>query len=50
MKLTPLITTRFRSDGGAMFGLVPKTIWSQLVECDDRNLELPLFGDAYLSK
>ena len=27
----------FRLDGGAMHGVVPKTIWSSLVSCDDRN-------------
>jgi glyoxylase-like metal-dependent hydrolase (beta-lactamase superfamily II) len=27
----------FRLDGGAMHGVVPKTIWSRLVSCDDKN-------------
>ena len=27
----------FRLDGGAMHGVVPKTLWSRLVSCDDRN-------------
>jgi glyoxylase-like metal-dependent hydrolase (beta-lactamase superfamily II) len=27
----------FRLDGGAMHGVVPKTIWSRLASCDDRN-------------
>lgn len=27
----------FRLDGGAMHGVVPKTIWNKLVSCDDRN-------------
>lgn len=27
----------FRLDGGAMHGVVPKTIWSRLVSCDDQN-------------
>jgi glyoxylase-like metal-dependent hydrolase (beta-lactamase superfamily II) len=27
----------FRLDGGAMHGVVPKTIWSKLVSCDDLN-------------
>ena len=27
----------FRLDGGAMHGVVPKTIWSKLVSCDDQN-------------
>jgi len=27
----------FRLDGGAMHGVVPKTIWNKLVSCDDHN-------------
>jgi glyoxylase-like metal-dependent hydrolase (beta-lactamase superfamily II) len=27
----------FRLDGGAMHGVVPKTIWSKLASCDDKN-------------
>ena len=27
----------FRLDGGAMFGTVPKVLWSRVVEADDRN-------------
>jgi len=30
-------TGRFRLDGGAMFGVVPKTLWSRLTEPDDKN-------------
>ncbi|HMO51733.1 MAG TPA: MBL fold metallo-hydrolase [Kiritimatiellia bacterium] len=37
MKVTPLIASQFTSDGGAMFGLVPKTIWSRLITPDDDN-------------
>jgi len=28
---------RFRLDGGAMFGVVPKTLWQRVVPSDDRN-------------
>lgn len=28
---------RFQIDGGAMFGVVPKTLWQRVVEVDDRN-------------
>ncbi len=28
---------RFRLDGGAMFGVVPKTLWSKFIEADDKN-------------
>jgi len=27
----------FKLDGGAMHGVVPKTLWSKLVSCDDKN-------------
>ena len=34
---------RFRLDGGAMFGIVPKPIWEKLFESDERNrIELGL--------
>jgi glyoxylase-like metal-dependent hydrolase (beta-lactamase superfamily II) len=35
--LTMLNGGDFRLDGGAMHGVVPKTIWSRLVSCDERN-------------
>src|SRR5262245_55086074 len=35
--LTMLNGGDFRLDGGAMHGVVPKTIWSRLVSCDDKN-------------
>lgn len=37
MIIKPITASRFRSDGGAMFGLVPKTIWSRRIEADERN-------------
>jgi glyoxylase-like metal-dependent hydrolase (beta-lactamase superfamily II) len=37
MKLTPLIANTFASDGGAMFGLVPKTLWEKKVTADNTN-------------
>lgn len=30
-------TGRFRLDGGAMFGVVPKTLWSRYIDVDERN-------------
>ncbi|MCF7823219.1 MAG: MBL fold metallo-hydrolase [Candidatus Marinimicrobia bacterium] len=36
-KLTSLVTSTFALDGGAMFGVVPKTLWSRQVEVDDLN-------------
>lgn len=37
MILTPITASRFRADGGAMFGLVPKAIWSKRIRPDERN-------------
>ncbi len=37
MKITPLIASQFVSDGGSMFGLVPKPIWSKRIAPDERN-------------
>lgn len=37
MKLSTIETGFFQSDGGAIFGLVPKTIWSRLYPSDPNN-------------
>ena len=37
MKITPLVANTFASDGGAMFGLVPKALWQKKVTPDDTN-------------
>jgi glyoxylase-like metal-dependent hydrolase (beta-lactamase superfamily II) len=36
-RLTMLNGGNFRLDGGAMHGVVPKTLWSKLVSCDAQN-------------
>jgi glyoxylase-like metal-dependent hydrolase (beta-lactamase superfamily II) len=38
MKLYAIETGNFKLDGGAMFGVVPKTIWSKTNPADDNNL------------
>lgn len=38
MKLHTIHTGFFKLDGGAMFGVVPKTIWNKINPADDRNL------------
>jgi len=38
MKLYPIETGNFKLDGGAMFGVVPKTIWSKTNPADENNL------------
>lgn len=37
MKVTPIIASKFMSDGGTLFGLVPKPIWSRLIPADAKN-------------
>jgi glyoxylase-like metal-dependent hydrolase (beta-lactamase superfamily II) len=36
-ELTPLLDGYIRLDGGAMFGVVPKTLWAKRAPADDRN-------------
>ena len=38
MKLHPIEAGNFKLDGGAMFGVVPKTIWSKTNPADNNNL------------
>jgi glyoxylase-like metal-dependent hydrolase (beta-lactamase superfamily II) len=38
MKVSVIDTGFFKLDGGAMFGVVPKTIWEKLESPDDNNL------------
>ena len=38
MKLTPIQSGFFKLDGGAMFGVVPKTMWQKKIEPDENNM------------
>ena len=38
MKIISIETGNFKLDGGAMFGVVPKSIWERTNPADDRNL------------
>ncbi|MFC4816247.1 MBL fold metallo-hydrolase [Flavobacterium sp. GCM10023249] len=38
MKIYPIEAGNFKLDGGAMFGVVPKTIWSKTNPADNNNL------------
>jgi glyoxylase-like metal-dependent hydrolase (beta-lactamase superfamily II) len=38
MQLYPIHTGLFKLDGGAMFGVVPKTLWSKIHPADENNL------------
>ncbi|TVR29662.1 MAG: MBL fold metallo-hydrolase [Balneolaceae bacterium] len=37
LELFPVEAGRFMLDGGAMFGVVPKTLWSRQIPADDKN-------------
>ena len=39
----------FRLDGGAMFGVVPKVIWSKLIDVNEKN-QIPLSTNALVVK
>lgn len=38
MKLYPIETGNFKLDGGAMFGVVPKSLWSRTNPADSKNM------------
>ncbi|MDA3867074.1 MAG: MBL fold metallo-hydrolase [Salinivirgaceae bacterium] len=38
MKIFNIETGKFKADGGAMFGVVPKQIWKKKYSCDEDNL------------
>ena len=38
MQLYPIETGNLKLDGGAMFGVVPKTLWSKVYPADENNL------------
>ncbi|HTM23935.1 MAG TPA: MBL fold metallo-hydrolase [Vicinamibacterales bacterium] len=37
LELIPLLDRHFRLDGGAMFGVVPRTLWEKRAAVDERN-------------
>ena len=47
MRITPLIASQFKSDGGTMFGLVPKPIWAKRLPPDELN-RIPQHAHALL--
>lgn len=36
-EVSEIVTEHFRLDGGAMFGVVPKTLWNKLIPADEKN-------------
>lgn len=37
LEVTAVVSSRFRLDGGSMFGIVPKVLWERKAPADDRN-------------
>ncbi len=48
MKLFPVIAENFKLDGGACFGVVPKTVWEKYVRADENNM-IPLRSRCLLA-
>ncbi len=48
-KLYTVDAGRFRLDGGAMFGVVPKILWNRRIEADDKN-RIPMAARCLLIK
>ncbi len=48
MKLFPVVAENFKLDGGACFGVVPKTIWEKYVQADENNM-IPLASRCILA-
>ena len=44
---TLLRAGRFLLDGGGMFGIIPRSVWSRTIETDDRN-RITLWHNALL--
>lgn len=43
------VEQKFRLDGGSMFGVVPKTIWQNLIPADENNL-IPMVTNLFILK
>lgn len=48
-EIVPFVEQSFRLDGGSMFGVVPRKIWSRLVPVDDDNL-VPMDANLFVLK
>jgi glyoxylase-like metal-dependent hydrolase (beta-lactamase superfamily II) len=48
-EIIPFVERRFRLDGGSMFGIVPKIIWSRLIDCDEDN-RVPMQTNLFVLK
>lgn len=48
-EIIPFVEQKFRLDGGAMFGVIPKKIWGRMIPSDDNNL-IPMVANLFLLK
>jgi len=46
-KINTFVEQRFKLDGGAMFGVIPKSIWQRLIRPDENNL-IPMVTNLFL--
>ena len=47
MRVTPITASTILSDGGTIFGIVPKALWSRKITADERN-QVPLTANVLL--
>ncbi len=47
--IQPFVEQHFRLDGGSMFGVIPKSLWSRLLAADDNNL-VPMVTNLFVLK
>lgn len=47
MRIYPIETGNFKLDGGAMFGVVPKSIWNKNYPSDENNM-IPMSARSLL--
>lgn len=48
-EIVPFVEQHFRLDGGSMFGVIPKKIWSRLLPVDENNL-VPMEVNLFVLK
>jgi len=46
-EIKAFVEQKFRLDGGSMFGVIPKTMWQQLIPADENNL-IPMVTNIFV--
>ncbi len=46
-EIRTFVEQRFRLDGGSMFGVIPKVMWSRMIESDDKNM-IPMVTNLFV--